>query len=275
MKNHKVNLNGRYAVIFLVMLVFFLILSIQNIHAVIPLGSAYGKKSIDILPGDVTSFKILLFNIHEKPGIYVSMNVTELPKGFNITITPKNFYLPYSEPGSSELEEGYEFLGTGHGDIKARVVRVMVKTPQNIEPGKYYIRLSAVVKGPENILTTSQLRSFKFEVNVMGDQNITGIYQENAEKSNTYINAENFSVGLNDNTSSEIERSVKNKPVRRDREEQSDRREPIDIENPENTITGMIGAVSNIINGPYSSSITILIITAVISAALWYAGKNK
>ncbi len=144
----------------------FLVLTIIPSTEAITLGSAMDKKTIQASPGDSITFKLLFFNIHENSALQLQLE-SECPHGWNVVIEPAIIDLPLRELGDLTPEEGYEFLGTAKGDVKAKPVRIRVDIPDSAQPGNYRLKVSASVGKGGGVLSTSQIRNFYFDISLI------------------------------------------------------------------------------------------------------------
>ena len=157
--------------LFVLFFAISLINSVLIVQAKISLGSVQVKDSATVLPGDSTGFKILLFNAHENTSLYVTTDY-ESSEGWVITITPDEFILPYKEIGDKVYEEGYEFLGTNAGDVKAKPVWIDIEVPSNEKIGSYEVKVIINARKQNSGISMSQSRSYNYNVIVIGTQNV-------------------------------------------------------------------------------------------------------
>ena len=144
----------------------FLALMLPNFAgAAVSMGSAVDRKYEMVFPGESATFKILFFNIHDESGLRLELE-SEQPSNWDVNIFPRDLDLPYSEPGDMESQEGYEFLGTGDGIVKAKPVLVRVDVPGSAKSGNYRVKVSASVEKAGGVLSMSQTRAFYFDLGV-------------------------------------------------------------------------------------------------------------
>jgi hypothetical protein len=149
----------------------------EEVQAGISLGSAQDGKYVAIEQGGDTSFRIFLFNVHQEDDLEVYLGAVE-DGGLSVEIEPDYLTIPYTEPGRyTEPEEGYVFLGTGQGDVKAKPVRVRVSAPLYADPGRYEVIVYAATKRGEGLVGTAQVRKFFFTIDV-GIEEGLGVEEE-------------------------------------------------------------------------------------------------
>jgi len=166
--------------IVIVVYVLVMLAVLPYIQAKISLGSVQDGKSAEIAQGDTAVFRILFFNIHEKPSLFLRMNA-DYPEGWNVVVVPDSLRLEYTEPGNISKETGYEYLSTPAGIVKAKVVYVKVKVPEFAEDGEYMVRVSTKTGKEGETLSTFQVRNFYFRIDVKNkDENIVSDVSENS-----------------------------------------------------------------------------------------------
>ncbi|MEM7822315.1 MAG: hypothetical protein QXI23_02395, partial [Candidatus Aenigmatarchaeota archaeon] len=120
------------------------------------------KDFTSIEANDTTKFTILFWNTEETP-YQVKLKVVEIPKGWFISLQPKEFML------SSSVGEEYVSLPYTSKPVKAFPVDVFVK-PENAKPGSYQIVIKAKAGLPSRGITFFQEREFKLTVNIRGEK---------------------------------------------------------------------------------------------------------
>lgn len=230
-------------------------------QAGVSLGSAQGSRSAEVIQGGETRFKILLFNLHEPEGLGVSMDVEEKPDGFYVDVEPDDFNLAFTEPGDNEPVEGYEFVVTSLGVVRARVVNVDVEVPGDAEPGEYTVKVYATAGGSGGMMATSQKRAFEFSVIVPGDG---GGGEEPGDEVPAQVAGESQKgdggsdtgwEGLPVEESPEEERPAEGEYWLEERQEEV-----------RDAVTGMVAAVGS---NPYLFSVIVVLLTSVVAVYLW------
>lgn len=118
-----------------------------------------------IKQGESTQFTILLWNLGES-SYQVNVELkTELP-GWDILVRPQDFVLEPTPVVEPPYDDGEYIEIPGKGNVKAETLRVFVKTPDYVEPGKYELVLVAKAGNPEGQVSVFQEREFKLTVEV-------------------------------------------------------------------------------------------------------------
>jgi len=118
-----------------------------------------------IKQGDSTQFTILLWNLGES-SYPVSVELkTELPR-WDIIVRPQNFVLEPTPIVTPPYDDGEYIQIPGKGNIKAETLRIFVKTPNNVNIGKYDLILVAKAGNLQDQLSIFQEREFKLTVEV-------------------------------------------------------------------------------------------------------------
>ena len=207
--------------------------------AAVSMGSAVDRKYDMVFPGESATFKVLFFNIHDESGLQLELE-SEQPSGWDVNIFPRELELPYSEPGDMEPREGYEFLGTGDGIVKAKVVLVRVDVPGSAKPGNYRLKVSASVEKAGGVLSMSQTRTFYFDLGIKPRPPSQKEEQPGGEEGQSY----------GEDRTSDIEAGKKSSEEEQGQQQEESRNQA----SPEETgsesvvsdvITGMIGAVGS------------------------------
>ncbi|OGI11553.1 hypothetical protein A3K64_03545 [Candidatus Micrarchaeota archaeon RBG_16_36_9] len=125
--------------------------------------------------GESANFKVLFWNI-ENESYKVELYKKEAPENWVIIVEPNNFNLNASE-GKEYIKLPYE-----NDYVKATLVDIIVK-PYSVNPGKYNVVLVARSFFPQNGISFSQERLFKFVVEIENP-----LFFENSKKQNQDIN---------------------------------------------------------------------------------------
>ena len=144
--------------------ILFMMLAASVAEAGLSLGSAQVSEYARVGAGDSTAFKFLLFNAHEEDGLRIETSHEE-PGGWSVSVNPSAFDLPYRQVGDSSYETGYEFLGTGSGDVKAKPIWVNVLVPADEEEGRYQVKVNVFAVGTGTV-AMSQSTSYAFTLDV-------------------------------------------------------------------------------------------------------------
>jgi len=142
--------------------IMFLLMT-QTARSATSLGSVTDAKTADASAGGTVTFRVLMFNAHENSTLSV-VSDAEGPEEWDVFVQPESFDLLFSPPGYHTAEEGYECLGTGEGDVMARVVSVSAGIPAYAEPGRYDIRLTSRAGKAGGSMNMRQSRTFRFTV---------------------------------------------------------------------------------------------------------------
>ncbi len=170
--------------IFVIVFAAVIINSIAFVEAGISLGSVQVKKTATVNAGESTQFKLLFFNAHEIQGMYITTDY-ESPDGWVVSVNPSEFMLPYRAVGDKTNEEGFEILGTGSGDVKAKPVFVNVKVPQDEESGTYTIKIKVHTKKQGSGISMTQSRNYVFRVVVISQNTKTKKNKEEEHKASS------------------------------------------------------------------------------------------
>ena len=136
-------------------------------EAGLSLGSTQVRRTAEVLDGNSARFKLLLFNAHDEQELYITTGY-EVPEGWSVSIDPSAFALPYREIGDRIYEEGYEFLSTGLGDVKAKPVIIDVGVPPGETTGSYDVKITVNARRGSSGVAMTQSRSYGFIVDVLG-----------------------------------------------------------------------------------------------------------
>ncbi|MEM5855421.1 MAG: hypothetical protein QXY24_03695 [Candidatus Aenigmatarchaeota archaeon] len=142
--------------------VLVFLISLFQVTEAMNFGSLVKKDFTSIEANDTTKFTILFWNTEETP-YQVKLEVVEIPKGWFISLQPKEFML------SSSVGEEYVSLPYTSKPVKAFPVDVFVK-PENAKPGSYQIVIKAKAGLPSRGITFFQEREFKLTVNIRGEK---------------------------------------------------------------------------------------------------------
>lgn len=153
--------------IYIVVFAMVLINSVIVAEAALSLGSVQVTKSASLSAGESVRFKILLFNAHDTNDLFITASY-ESPAGWDVSVSPSAFMIPYREVGDVSKEDGFEFLGTGAGDVKAKPVWINVRVPEDEFSGTYEVRLVIRAKKGSSGVSMSQSRTYKYSIEVLG-----------------------------------------------------------------------------------------------------------
>jgi len=153
--------------VFMIVFAFVAINSIFVAEAGLSLGSTQLRRTAEVLDGNSARFKLLLFNAHDEQNLHITTGY-EAPEGWSVSIDPSAFALPYREIGDRIYEEGYEFLSTGLGDVKARPVIIDVGVPPGETTGSYDVKITVNARRGSSGVAMTQSRSYGFTVDVLG-----------------------------------------------------------------------------------------------------------
>jgi len=118
--------------------------------------------------GGSTQFTILLWNLGES-SYPVNIELKTKLAGWDIIVRPRDFILeptPSAEPPYDDNDGEYKEI-PGKGLVKVETVRIFVKTPNNVEPGKYDLVLTARAGNPKEQIAVFQERNFKLTVEIV------------------------------------------------------------------------------------------------------------
>jgi len=118
-----------------------------------------------IKQGESTQFTILLWNLGES-SYPVSVELkTELPR-WDIIVRPQNFVLKPTPVVTPPYDDGEYIQIPGKGSVKAETLRIFVKTPNNVNIGKYDLILVAKAGNLQDQLSIFQEREFRLSLKI-------------------------------------------------------------------------------------------------------------
>jgi hypothetical protein len=118
-----------------------------------------------IKQGESTQFTILLWNLGES-SYQVNVELKTELLGWDILVRPKDFILQPTPIVKPPYDDGEYIEIPGKGNVRAETLRVFVKTPDYVEPGRYELVLVAKAGNPEGQVSVFQEREFKLTVEI-------------------------------------------------------------------------------------------------------------
>ena len=167
----------KITLVFAIVMINFIVV----VQAGISLGSVQVTKTAKASVGESVDFKFLVFNAHETGDLYITTDY-EAPNNWIVSVNPSGFTLPFRAVGDRTKENGFEFLSTGLGDVKAKPVMVNVVVPGGAEPDSYEVKVILDAKRGSSGVTMSQSRSYRFIVTVLGESSVSQESEEEIEE---------------------------------------------------------------------------------------------
>lgn len=140
--------------------IIFLLLVIFSTRAyAVNMGTVVKNDFAKIEVGESAKFTVLFWNV-ENESYKVELSIEEAPENWVVIVEPNNFVLNEST-GKEYIKLPYK-----NDYSKATPVDIIVKPPASVKPGKYNISVIAKSILPQNGISLSQERIFKFLVEI-------------------------------------------------------------------------------------------------------------
>jgi len=123
-------------------------------------GTLLKDNQVKITPGSTADFTILVWTLIEEE-YPVMFTIKEVPKDWKVIINPTGDFVLNQDP-----EEPTEIMLLGNENVKAKVIKVYVKTPSGAADGEYKVKISALAGFGESNIVVRQERPFTLTVDV-------------------------------------------------------------------------------------------------------------
>lgn len=173
------------------------------------LGTLQKSSAASIHSGETAVFHTLFWSI-DKEEFTVTMNNTQVPKGWLAIISPKQFQLGGVPTGKTERI----YLPSTKNTIDAQAVDIYITAPEKTVSGEYEIIINAIAGNDKDAeFSLFQERELRFRVNVSGTS---------AEENEIYENRTTFisispAMDENPNEKTQPEETISNPPPEKGR----------------------------------------------------------